>query len=416
MVKLFTSRLAYDGNDKINATVKSGEGLGGILAPTWSLVAGHKLFDAQQDQNQAEMERWGTNKFTERPTEPLNDAQYTERYLTLMRSRYAEDKQPFLDILNQPRATITCYCAAGEFCHRHIAVDVLEKIAERHNLPFERGGEIDPRTARRWVAPDDPDRRDFQFGVVPVFTAQGAPLLGYAAVGRLGSPKHIDYAIELAHFRSHDRADRYVDELTESLGQKDLPLSGIKTDLYDTERYLRLQARAGGLDGFAHLLTYARTKAWDDCEFTLTHSPEDMRFHPEAHEIRFGVLPIKALNGITSLSLAATPLLQQGDTHALLEIAHSANNGEERALQYLDSIEDMLEKGGFAVSGTSPKDVERTVSWLTEQARGNDLSEDWQPLTSQQAQDLDTGELSLTHTFREVRTLTASWVGRDWDM
>ena len=57
MVKVFTSRLTYDGKDKINATVKSGSDLGESLAPSWPLVAGHKLHEAQTNHNQAEIDR-----------------------------------------------------------------------------------------------------------------------------------------------------------------------------------------------------------------------------------------------------------------------------------------------------------------------------------------------------------------------
>jgi hypothetical protein len=35
-----------------------------------------------------------------------------------------------------------CFCRAGTFCHRHLAVTVLEKIAQARGLPFMRGGEL----------------------------------------------------------------------------------------------------------------------------------------------------------------------------------------------------------------------------------------------------------------------------------
>ena len=41
----------YEGKDAINATVKSGNGLGDVLAPTWSLVAGHKLHEVSYCQS-----------------------------------------------------------------------------------------------------------------------------------------------------------------------------------------------------------------------------------------------------------------------------------------------------------------------------------------------------------------------------
>jgi len=78
MVKIFTSRISYAGQDKIDTTVKSGEGLGDVLAPTWALVAGYKLYEAQQADNQAEIDRWKQDKYSGDLTEPLTDQQYTE--------------------------------------------------------------------------------------------------------------------------------------------------------------------------------------------------------------------------------------------------------------------------------------------------------------------------------------------------
>jgi hypothetical protein len=410
MVKLFTSRLTYNGKDKINATVKSGEGLGDVLAPTWALVAGHKLYQAEQRQDAAEVERWQHSKVTGNPTEPLSEAEYTERYLKILRTRYAENKQPFLDILAQPQATITCYCAPGTFCHRHIAADVLGKIAEKHGLPFQQGGEVDPHTGRVWLAPNDPNRRDVQFGVLPVFSPDKDIQLGYAAVGRVSNPKNINVAIELAHFRSHASAEQYLGNLESTLSQKHLPLSGTKDELDGTERFLILRAREVGLPATLNFLTHARNKAWNDGTLRLTHTEEELRFPPERQELRFGILPIKAPDGMTPLGFAATTLLQQGDTHALLELAHFANNGAARAEHYLDGIEDTLEQGGFSMTGQSIT-MRRTVDWLAAQARENDLDGDWQPLTHQQAQDLDAGTFALTHSFREVRTMSSGWMG-----
>src|SRR5258707_8126553 len=123
MVKVFTSRLTRDDSEsnaqttRINTTVQSGQpGRGSVLAPTWPLVAGHKLFEATQGQNQVEIDRWKTDKVTGRPTTPLTDEEYTTQYLGLLRDRYTRDKQPFLDLLQGEQVTLTCYCSPGNFC------------------------------------------------------------------------------------------------------------------------------------------------------------------------------------------------------------------------------------------------------------------------------------------------------------
>ncbi len=120
-VTVATSRIGYSGAGGLNTTVKSATGLGLALAPTWELVGGIK--------------RWAD--FAR-----LTPNAYTERYYALLRARYQTNKQPFLDILAQETVVLLCYCRADTFCHRHLTVDILEKIAQANGIPFIRGGEL----------------------------------------------------------------------------------------------------------------------------------------------------------------------------------------------------------------------------------------------------------------------------------
>ncbi len=281
MVRVFTSRVTYEGEDKLNTTVQSGEGLGSILAPTWALVGGYKHFEAQQNQDHAALAKWA--RYT-----PLSEAEYTDGYLKLLRARYATDKQPFLDLLNRDRVTLTCYCGAGDFCHRHIAVQVLEKIAQHHAMPFERGGEIDAWTGHAMPTKQDPD--------------------------------------------------------------------------------------------------------W--------------------HTLSFGVAPISAPNGRTPLGFAAMALVAQGETQAVLEIAHFGNRGQARAEEYAERLAKSLKQRGYAIQGGT-KDVEGTVGWLTRLSQHNHLPGDWNALTDDQRVAWEQGEFSLTHPFNQVRPLTGAGLDND---
>jgi hypothetical protein len=80
------TRVAYQGKDRIDATVKSGDGLGDVLAPTWSLVAGHKLYEAQQENNEEEIQRWSYGQFSDRPLEALNVEHWSPngKYITFL--------------------------------------------------------------------------------------------------------------------------------------------------------------------------------------------------------------------------------------------------------------------------------------------------------------------------------------------
>ena len=116
-----TSRIGYRGEAGLDITVKSAKGIGEILAPTWTLVGGHKHWQGYT---------------------ALTDEQYTELYLDLLRSRYRGNEQAFIEIIQRPHVVLLCYCRTGVFCHRHLALDVLEKIAHAKGLPFARGGEL----------------------------------------------------------------------------------------------------------------------------------------------------------------------------------------------------------------------------------------------------------------------------------
>jgi uncharacterized protein YeaO (DUF488 family) len=109
--------VSYSGADGLDITVKSGKGIGKLFAPTWDMVMGVKQ-----------------GRITE--------AEYTERFLNLLRERYRQDERAFVEVLKREQIVLLCYCRAGAFCHRHLVVDVLEKVAKAKGLPFERGGEV----------------------------------------------------------------------------------------------------------------------------------------------------------------------------------------------------------------------------------------------------------------------------------
>lgn len=72
----------------------------------------------------------------------ITDKEYTDRFYNLMRQRYIEDKQRFIDFINQGEICIACYCTAGKFCHRYLLVDILRKLCVEFNIPFTYQGEI----------------------------------------------------------------------------------------------------------------------------------------------------------------------------------------------------------------------------------------------------------------------------------
>lgn len=124
-VRIATGRLNCGDPDALDITIggqEDGRGtpLGAALAPTRSMVNAYKAGE-------------------------LTATQYEVQYLELLRWRYRAYPQVFLDIL-AARRVLTCYCGADGFCHRHLAADVLAKLATTYGIPVVLEGEL-TRTA-----------------------------------------------------------------------------------------------------------------------------------------------------------------------------------------------------------------------------------------------------------------------------
>lgn len=119
-----TARIDYRGHDGqrvLNTTIKSGTGLGAVFAPTWKMVMASKQGK-------------------------LSWQAYIEEYTILMRQRYADNPEAFLEALSSDELIICCYCRdthdTTKHCHRYILVEILEKVATHHGIGFEYVGEV----------------------------------------------------------------------------------------------------------------------------------------------------------------------------------------------------------------------------------------------------------------------------------
>ncbi len=103
----------------LDISIKSAQSFMGCeLAPTWELVGGHKHFTGQSG--------WCAR------FRPISNEEYTEKYLELLRQRYSKNKDRWHRFLREHETEtvrLACYCADGKFCHRHIAAEVLTKVA-----------------------------------------------------------------------------------------------------------------------------------------------------------------------------------------------------------------------------------------------------------------------------------------------
>jgi hypothetical protein len=117
-----TGQISRISRPYLDITVKSGQGLGRLLAPTWDMVMGIKK-------------------------ETLSEKAYTDQYLELLRTRYRRDKSGFLQLLapESGELVLGCYCPPHAFCHRYIAIEVLQKIGQAHGIPVDYAGERNAR-------------------------------------------------------------------------------------------------------------------------------------------------------------------------------------------------------------------------------------------------------------------------------
>lgn len=128
MLKIYTGRINNSDPAALNITIKSANTpIGRYLAPTKDMVYGHKAGQ-------------GDIRFSRNT--PLSDEQYTERYYALLRPRYKANPELFHELLRRDKIILTCYCRAGAFCHRHLAADILNKIAIAQNIPVQLCGEF----------------------------------------------------------------------------------------------------------------------------------------------------------------------------------------------------------------------------------------------------------------------------------
>jgi uncharacterized protein YeaO (DUF488 family) len=112
-MKLWTAQMRYNGEDRVDVTVKSGEK---VFAPTWDMVMGHKR---------------GT----------ISDEEYTEAYYAMMRQSYIENFDVWIELCSKDEVTLVCFCPKGAFCHRVLLATLLEKVCKFHDIPFEYMGE-----------------------------------------------------------------------------------------------------------------------------------------------------------------------------------------------------------------------------------------------------------------------------------
>jgi uncharacterized protein YeaO (DUF488 family) len=103
MLKVYTSRITYNGPNKLDITVKNQDNIGRIFAPTWDIVTYYK-------------------------EGVISEEQYTNKYHKMMLKSYDINHHMWEEILSRKRVVFCCFCPANAFCHRFILAGYFESL------------------------------------------------------------------------------------------------------------------------------------------------------------------------------------------------------------------------------------------------------------------------------------------------
>ena len=120
-----TARVDYSGIGEemvLDVTVKNADGIAKLFAPTWEMVMASKKGHITWEE-------------------------YTEQYIALMRERYQQNEQRFIDVCEAGEVVLLCFCknsVMGEKrCHRYLLADILVQVATKKlGIDAKYAGEI----------------------------------------------------------------------------------------------------------------------------------------------------------------------------------------------------------------------------------------------------------------------------------
>jgi len=96
---LYTSQFRYSGPNRVDITYKTNS----PFSPDKQLVYDYKYHDMTQQE-------------------------YIDKYYSLMRLSYKNNRSSWEQLLTQTECVIVCYCKRNTFCHRYLLKDILVKL------------------------------------------------------------------------------------------------------------------------------------------------------------------------------------------------------------------------------------------------------------------------------------------------
>lgn len=112
-MNIYTARMGYRGDDRLDITSRTQDLLGKPLAPPWSLV---EPMIALRRANRLTEAKW---------------REYLVQYRRVLRASYRVNRAAWEALLLLPEVTLLCFCADPQRCHRVPAAELLVLASNR---------------------------------------------------------------------------------------------------------------------------------------------------------------------------------------------------------------------------------------------------------------------------------------------
>jgi uncharacterized protein YeaO (DUF488 family) len=74
----------------------------------------------------------------------ISEAEYTKHYAEKMEHSKEYYPQRWATLSHYRAVALTCYCPAGQFCHRHLFAKIMEEFLHKQDIPVKQMGELLP--------------------------------------------------------------------------------------------------------------------------------------------------------------------------------------------------------------------------------------------------------------------------------
>ncbi len=109
-LRVYTARISYSGNDRLNITRKANDPVGMAFAPSWDLL---RSFLRLRREGKLTDSAW---------------LQYRAHYTNEMQTSYENHRAIWCRVLDRKTVTFVCFCTNAAQCHRTILAELFRTL------------------------------------------------------------------------------------------------------------------------------------------------------------------------------------------------------------------------------------------------------------------------------------------------